>query len=230
MRAKTLGLITVSAVLCTVLISAPAHAKLISLEIQITSPDRTVRVSPTEFVESVNDGVNLPFGFKEIAAPANPPNDAPLTVRYFIFINPSEQGRVFSELEPGVVRKTYLVLSYHRTPLGAVGQILPGGDDRLFQEGQWVRFSSGFVGMVEQALKEYPSVTPVNPPPHQWQPHPASLEAVTARAARLRFVAFLLGGALFLLLAVLMATLLIWSQRVVRRKELELSDAASRAV
>lgn len=158
-------------------LGSPAQAKLIALEVQITEGDRTVRVSPADFIERINvPGVSGYFGvFEEVPTP-RALEQSPLSVRLIVYASRSSPGLVHETFGPDVVRETMVALAYYRIDSDAVAEIKSPGSGSL-APGRWVRISPAFVGIVEEALATAPAVAPVNPPPRRSYGLPSDRDA-----------------------------------------------------
>jgi hypothetical protein len=211
-RLRLLIVGTLSSVVVLIL-SAPAGAKMIPLEVQVSDGTQTVRVPPADAIEALNDGrAQGHYGIFTYASRPATLNGHPLRVDLIIYSSRSEPGGVHDMMNPDVVRQKVVAFDYYRTGSGAAAQIREG-NGRTVAIGRWAVLSPSFVDLVERAISEGPQVKPINPPLDRYEPHPASLEAQEVRFARSQRIAVLT----LVVVASMVAYLVLWSWGRVRR-------------
>jgi hypothetical protein len=189
-----------------------AYAKMLPLEVQVSSPTKTVRVTPKDFYSRVNVAGALPyFGIFDFLdnRPADQPTEPLATISLFVLTSRTRPHTVLQVEGPDAMRETVVSFSYYASSNSSFGQIVPGGSETL-RPGRWVRFSPAFSSLVEESLASFPNMEPVSAPPQK--PPPKQVRGNNSSVVVGGF------GAAIVLLLVSVLLVLRWSYSVLRRQ------------
>lgn len=194
-----------------VLLSPSANAKLLPLEVQISGPDRTVRVNGRDFFNSINvpggTGVARYLGVFEYSAPPLTSEGQELIVSLRHLYD--RRGAIVDGSALAVSRDTVLVASFVSNADGWFGQIQHGGME-TFRPGRWIKFLPAFADLVNESYVSLPPVEPIEAPSYRYEP-PLEEPAASLLTAINSYELLLVVGFLLLIL------LTIWVRRAVSR-------------